>query len=637
MRITNKLILFIILIVAVITRFYDLFNIPLSHDEISALLRTRFDTFSDLINLGVLTDTHPAGVQVFMYYWIQLFGSKEWIIKLPFLLMGIASIFYFYKLGKLWYNESIGLFGAAFMTGTQFMIIYSQMARPYISGLLITLLMVYYWSKMIKEPKINFVKNTILFVLFGSLSTYNHHFSLFFTGLILIVGIFYIPKEKIKIYILSGITIGLLYIPHLHIFFHQLGKGGIGEWLAPPSNDWLIQFIFYTFNFSYIVILVLISIILLGIKYRTPINKKQFLLFSVLFFTPFIVGFLYSKYVNPVIQFSVMIFSFPYLYFLIFGHIRNLKVTLNAIVVALILITTISTTIFHRKHYQLYYQDPIEHIVLDYLEISKSNNNLATIIHSDREKTNYYFSKYQINTTMNWVETHSNSQTMIELVKQLSKDHSKLYLGALSSIPPELIPIITDYFPKVEIQNNYAGATTFLFSKNGKSSNKLISLQNFETKKIPNWQEIPTSKLIDSVFYSKNCSFYLDSTIEWSPSFEKEVFSIIENENNFIDVSLKVKNMSDYGEGVLVASIDDENGSLFWGGAMFKNFQSNQINRNGWINVHLSLKLSDMNITNNAKLKVYIWNQSKLNYLVDDLKIELRKGNPFIYGLVEQF
>ena len=111
----------------------------------------------------------------------------------------------------------------------------------------------------------------------------------------------------------------------------------------------------------------------------------------------------------------------------------------------------------------------------------------------------------------------------------------------------------------------------------------------------------------------------------------------MEHQNNFIDISLKVKSMPDYGEGVLVASIDDENGSLFWGGAMFKSFQSNQTKDSSWIGVHLSLKLSDMNITEKAKLKVYIWNQSKLNYIVDDLKIELRDGNPFIYGLVEQF
>jgi 4-amino-4-deoxy-L-arabinose transferase-like glycosyltransferase len=213
--------------------------------------------------LGVLTDTHPDGVQVFIYYWIQLFGTTEWIIKLPFLLMGIAAIFYFYKLGKLWYNESIRLFGAAFMAGTQYMIIYSLMARPYVSGLLLTLLMVYYWSKMIKESQVKFIRNTILFVLFGTISTYNHHFSLFFTGLVLLVGLFYIPKEKIKIYLLSGLIIGLLYLPLLSIFFLQLGKGGVGEWLRAPSNDWLIQFIYFAFNYSLLVIILLISIVLL--------------------------------------------------------------------------------------------------------------------------------------------------------------------------------------------------------------------------------------------------------------------------------------------------------------------------------------------------------------------------------------
>jgi hypothetical protein len=186
----------------------------------------------------------------------------------------------------------------------------------------------------------------------------------------------------------------------------------------------------------------------------------------------------------------VLIFSFPYLYFLIFGHIKNLQVSINAIVVSLILITTITTTIYHRKHYQLFYQDPLEHVVLDYVNISKTNGNLAAIIHSDTNKSYYYFSKYKLDKTMNWLETNATSEVMLELIQKLSINHDKLYLVCLSSIPPEMIPIITDYFPNIKVQNNYAGATTFLFSKKGKTSNKMISFQNFETKNSSNWSTL---------------------------------------------------------------------------------------------------------------------------------------------------
>ena len=73
MKFTNKTILLLILIVASALRIYNIFSIPFSHDEFSALSRLNFNSFSELIAKGVKIDGHPALVQVFLYYWM---GSK---------------------------------------------------------------------------------------------------------------------------------------------------------------------------------------------------------------------------------------------------------------------------------------------------------------------------------------------------------------------------------------------------------------------------------------------------------------------------------------------------------------------------------------------------------------------------------
>ncbi len=39
----------------------------------------------ELIEGGVKVDGHPAGIHVFLYYWTKLFGTNEWIVKLPFI------------------------------------------------------------------------------------------------------------------------------------------------------------------------------------------------------------------------------------------------------------------------------------------------------------------------------------------------------------------------------------------------------------------------------------------------------------------------------------------------------------------------------------------------------------------------
>ena len=48
----DHLLLIIILGIGAALRFYDYSNLPYSFDEFSALFRTRFDNFSDLIRYG---------------------------------------------------------------------------------------------------------------------------------------------------------------------------------------------------------------------------------------------------------------------------------------------------------------------------------------------------------------------------------------------------------------------------------------------------------------------------------------------------------------------------------------------------------------------------------------------------------
>ena len=244
--------LFLILILAIILRFYKAFEIPYTYDEFSALFRTDFNSFSDLINKGVAVDAHPAGVQVFLYYWIRLFTSSEFIVKLPFLLMGVGSVYLIYKLALLWYNSSVAIVIAFFMATLAYPLMYSQIARPYISGLFLTLWMVLHWSVYLFKTTSKFNKHLVIYILASALSAYNHHFSLLFAAIVGMSGLFFISKERFLYYALSGLFIFILYIPHLNIFFQQLSYGGVGGtsgWLGAPKGDFLWQYIFYIFNF----------------------------------------------------------------------------------------------------------------------------------------------------------------------------------------------------------------------------------------------------------------------------------------------------------------------------------------------------------------------------------------------------
>lgn len=130
----DYLLLFIIL-VGTMLRFYGFPHIPFMYDEVSAWARTGYTNFHDLIDKGVKGDGHPAAIQVFLNYWRLVAGDSEAAFKFPFLLMGLFSIWLVFLIAKCWFNRSVGYLSAAFIACLQYAVMYSQIARPYMSGL----------------------------------------------------------------------------------------------------------------------------------------------------------------------------------------------------------------------------------------------------------------------------------------------------------------------------------------------------------------------------------------------------------------------------------------------------------------------------------------------------------------------
>jgi hypothetical protein len=640
MKYTNKLLLLLIILVAVVLRFINFSEIPFTHDEFSAFFRTNFNSFSELIEKGIRIDAHPAGIQVFLYYWIKYIGSSEWIVKLPFAIMGVFSVYLIYLIAKKWYNETLALITSAFMASIQYTVMYSQIARPYISGLFFVLLMVYFWTKIIKNPQKHFYLNSIFFILSAALCAYNHHFSLLFAAIAGLSGLFLIDKKYLVRYIISGVLIFVLYIPHLEIFFYQLSIGGVEGWLGKPYNDFILEYLDFLFHFSSYPIILTVVIIVFGF-YKNKLknfNWRNFILFTIWFVLPYLVGFFYSRYASAVLQFSVLIFSFPFLYFMIFGHIQAQKPLINLILVILILTVNILTLIFGRKHYDLFYKSPHKQILIDHEKAIQNNPNTLSIVDSHREITKYYLSKNVFDTNFIWFDTFGDITQFKNFLDQESKDYKHLYLGCLSSNTPLTVQIIQEYFPGIEWQKNYIGGTTYLFSKDKKEDKKIIKSLDFEENINIGWKKIDTTHFIDSLCYSGSHSYLIDSTIVYGLFFKKKLDKIIENRNNFIDISLMVKAIDDLKDILIVISMSSNGDVKYWNGIRFDTFVLGDNINDDWIPIRFSVKLSDINLDYpGIMFSTYIWNNKKKSFLIDDFKIELRDGNPFIYGLIRDF
>lgn len=378
----DYILLGIILVVAAVLRLWKLGQVPFMHDEFSALFRLRFDNFHDLIQYGVSeNDSHPAGVQVFLYYWTKVVGWNEFWVKLPFALMGIGSVYLIFLIGRQWFNNKVGLLAAAFFAVSQLTVFYSQLARPYSPGLFFVLLMVYFWNKILFDIKPPSIGVCVGYALSAWLAALAHNFSTAQAGLVFLAGLFFLTKDRRKAYWLSSLGAILLYSPHFPVFYQQtFVNGGIGGWLGRPDAAFLTDFLQYTMNyaplFMFAVGILIIIPFLLG-RYqrrRYPIRWVPLAWFAIIF----AMAFIYSFLREPIIQFSTLIFSYPFLVMVGFSwHKKDtMTMTQNTIAVLAILFIGVSTLVNNRQHYDLMYHQGYDQIAS---RMQQDNDSLQDI------------------------------------------------------------------------------------------------------------------------------------------------------------------------------------------------------------------------------------------------------------------
>ncbi|HKR05344.1 MAG TPA: hypothetical protein VJY62_11985 [Bacteroidia bacterium] len=638
-RRTEKFLLLIILAVAAVLRFnnYGLFS--LSNDELSALARLRFNSFSEVIEKGVMIDFHPAGVQIFLFYWVKFFGISELALRLPFVLFGIGSVYLICLTGKKWFNAAVGLLAAATLCVLEFPLLYSQVARPYSPGLFFTLLATYYWSEIFSDKiknqtapdakKVNF-RPYAGFVLSVSACMYTHYFALLQSGLVCIAGLFFLSKKNYKAYFISGGVILLLYVPHLKIFLHQMSVGGLGGsegWLGKPESDFLLKYIQYAFNNSGFLLLVFALVFISSIIiFKKDRAKNRFRLLAFLFFIlPFLIGYYYSVYRNPVLQYSVLLFSFPFLILFIFSFItESIQRKIVIVSIAGIILLGSFSTVYKNKYYSTKHFGVFKELAEKIIEFNDNygkENITKTINIINPYYIEYYFDKYQVKENF---ELYScNDYALVNgFVRVVEQSKTPYFVHAWSNTydPPELEEVILESYPFIIHKNDYFNSGIRLYSKNPEGalpvSKPFYEIKHdFESSKWGN----DTMYFNDSVFHSGKQSAFINEKYEYGPAFETPVKNLELKKGDTINISLWIYPLQDQQLAKLVLSIDGNDKSKLWTGREFKFYQTKV---NQWQQVFLGYIVKE-DLSGDEVLKSYVWNDKKESFYIDDFKFRL--------------
>ncbi len=634
---TKHIPLLLILLAGTLLRTWDLAHIPFTHDELSVVFRTGYESFGKLISGGVMPDVHPAGVQVFVNYWVALFGDSEAAVKLPFILFGIVSIFLVYKLGEEWYNRDVGLASAAFVATLEYTVMHSQTARPYASGLMFSLLMVLAWHRWLFRPGRHPLAWLVLYVLASALCAYNHYFSLMFAALVGVTGFFFVRRKRILPYLLACISIFILFIPHLKIFFYQFRERGVEGWLAKPHNDFILEYIGYVFHYSPYVIALVAGIVLAGIlsgQTRRLLKNRYFYISLAWFFIPFLAGFFYSRYVNAVLQFRVLIFFFPFLLFLFTGNLPELKKPLRTAMPLLICLVVGLSLVLERKYYHLYYRSRFREIILetDRTLREHGDSNCLVFMDSHRRISEYYYDRFEIRYDHLDVADLPGKSALVNLLEESGKEYLSLEVDSRSDL---VLPgIILDHYPALVKKIDYMGGNYYLFSRQGEGPDPCrFTLVNGFEGTAQGWSPVADSSLVDTVRYSGRNSFFMGGLQEFGPTFTMRLGFLAENKNDLVDVSVRVRNADSLNHALLVISLKGKKGQVAWTASSFADYDPLS---GEWYTVYHTFRPGRYFRNRNLELKTYVWNPEGDRFLLDELRVRSRPGNPVLYGLTEK-
>jgi len=631
------LILLLVIIVGLILRLWNFIEIPFTFDELSALYRLRFDTFSELVKNGITPDGHPAGVQVFLYYWVILFGEREFVIKLPFILVGVTSIYLVYRIGEIWFGKTAGILTAAYLSSLQLFVMYSQIARPYVSGLFFTLFAVLFWSKYFFEsPKMKFLAG---FVVFSALAAYNHYFSLLFVTVLGISGLFLVRRKNLFTYFLSGVAILVLYIPHLSIIFAQAEMVTIGGWLGEPGPYFLLEFSYWLFHHSFLTIAVFVLIIVAGFIGNKPTQKldlqrkKRWILLLWLLPAP-VFGYIYSYTKEPILQYSLLIFTAPYAFLLLFSFVGEWKVKKIGLAVILILSVNILTLIFSQDYYRNFYRQPFNQMVKNALAIEADNEEKVFIINDYIPYyTEYYFRKYD--QKLPFYTTRNKDIKISDFKKMISNiDQDIVITSGLDDI---YFQVILEQFPYWEGFETGFTYEQYVFSKKDLEGNNAfertcISETSFNVIEDSLWQYNKKDIIVDTS--SGSHRYLMTPEVLYGPKFELPLGDLMRDIYWIIDVEVELADADSNLNAVIVGEIKKGEELVYWQGADFSSFglvpgKSQKV----FLTMDIQKALSDQNKLNGELLRFYIWNRDMQQFMMKKIKIYLRPGNPGRYRL----
>ena len=428
---------------------------------------------------------------------------------------------------------------------------------------------------------------------------------------------------------LSGMAVALLYLPHLNVFLYQFGIGGVGGeegWLGSPGPRWIINYVKYAANGSWVTVLLLLLFGLFGFAVSAVKKLTVFQKLAVIWvILPFLIGYFYSVYRNPILQYSILLFSFPFgILFLFSFYNENTLRPVRVFVPVIMLLGThqiFRVNDFYRQQHFGEFKDVAKNIAL-WNEAAGTGNVTNAIVVNAPFYIHYYLDK--LNPDIDFVQyDNRGGKDFLELKKIVDTSKTEYFIHAWTKpCPKEINDIIRRKYPCIVHHIDYSGlSAATLFAKTPGDSclseaiPAAIYRNDFERGLI--WGGSP-AHLDTTRYHNGKTSYKFDENTEFGPALVLPVGAVQQGNFHRIGISVFVWASAQLHDVPLVISIENKTGeTLSWNSTGIQNF----IEPGRWDQAFFDFQPTKPP-EQGDRIKIYVWNAEKEKFNIDDFVVE---------------
>lgn len=619
----------LLMLLALVLRAWKLPEIPYTHDELSALIRI-YPGLGETLRTGVAAlDTHPPGVQVFEWLWTRLFGMGEAAVKLPFLVMSVAALFFLYRFAHAWAGAQVALITTALLATMQYTVMYGQIARPYAAGLFTTALLADQLTRYVGKGGLKPLAGVVIGAV---LSAYTHHFALMLAFIMCSTGFFLLEKKRRKPFLLACGLVVLLYLPNVPLFLGQLGQRGLDLWLAAPTARWIPEYLWWLAHCTWLfaAVWLLLAAVSAALRIRHKGSMAPVWAITLAWgLLPLAVGYAYSIWRSPVLQYSTVLFSFPYLLIGLFAGLRHLPKIWAWPVVVGISAVSVLTLITDRAHYEIFYRSKYEAIARGILQAQQDPGQLAITDAPDNVMA-FYFNHWGARPAdVRYLNLRNRPAAWVDSVLRDPR-LSSVFLGTTPSPDPERMAQVQAYFPFLAERHDMDEGQTWLFTSAPPAvlhDHRWKSLAAPEAIRGEGWKLDENLPLWRDTLAANGTAQWDLTGREYGLLLEKPLYAITGNDNDVIEAIMHVASAE--GQGLkLITELRQGEESIFYRGQSYSG--------SGAVTVVSAIALADIpGHGHGANLRVYAWNEGGNQARISSLEVKVRKGNPWLYGFFQ--